>query len=148
MDNSPSFYHVSGLERNVASLGDAIMRKTWHTIQAPPGRFFVTSDCPVTTIELIDGKVGPGAGLAKEHTAIMLPLTPEYLFVAASPHMHWKSVGEPRFVDSVNLLVVQFAHKRVYSHVNSAEIQSLVDSQINKVKFGKNAFLPASQNQN
>lgn len=148
MENSPSFYHVSGLERNVASLGEAIMRKTWHTIQAPPGKFFLTSDCPVTTVELVNGKVGPGAGLGKEHTAIMLPLTPECLFVAASPLMHWPSIGEPRFVDSVNLLVIQFAYNRVYSHVNSPDISALVDAQINKVEFGKNAFLPASQNQN
>jgi hypothetical protein len=89
-----------------------------------------------------------GSGLGNENTVVVLSLTPGYLFVAAPPFTHWKSVGPPNFVDSVNLLVIQFAHKRVYSHVNSPEIQSLVDSQINKVEFGKNALLPASQNQN
>jgi len=145
METSTSFYHLSGLERNTASLGDAILRKTWHVIQAPPGKFFVTSDCPVTTVELVDGQVRPGAGFGKEHTAIVLPVTPEYLFVAASPLIHWKSVGEPRLVDSVNLLTIGFAYKRVYAHMNSPQIKALVDGGINQIVFGRDAFLP-SQN--
>jgi len=148
MDNSPSFYHVSGLERNVASLAEAVMGKTWHTIQAPQGKFFLMSDCPVTSVEIADGEIRLGSGLGNEHTVVVLPLTPEYLFVAAPPLTRWKSVGLPNFVDSVNLLVTQFAHRRVYSNVNSPEVQSLVDLHINKVEFGKNAFLHASQNQN
>lgn len=148
MDDSPSYYHLSGLERNVVSLGNAIIRKTWHVIQAPPGKFFLTSDCPVTTVELVDGTVRPGPGFGKEHAAIILPITPEHLFVAASPLIRWQSVGDPRLVDSVNLLTVQFAYKRVYSHVDSPEIKALVDTQINQIVFGKNAFVPASQNPN
>jgi hypothetical protein len=148
MDNSPSFYHLSGLERNVISLGDAIMRKNWHTVEAPAGKFFVTSDCPVTTVELVDGEVKPGAGLGKENTAVILTVTPKHLFVAASPRIYWKSVGEPKLVDSVNLLTVCFAHKRVYSHLNLPETKGLVDAYINYFEFGKNVFLPASQNQN
>jgi hypothetical protein len=148
MDASPSYYHLSGLQRNVISLGDAIMRKTWHTIQAPPGKFFLTSDCPVTTVELANGRVGPGAGLGNEHTAVILAVTPEHLFVASSPMIQWKSVGEPKLVDSVNLLTVQFAHKRVYSHINSPHVKALVDMQINKVRFGENSFLPNSPSRN
>ena len=146
MEASPSFYHLGGLERNTVSLGDALMRKTWHVIQAPAGKFFITSDCPVTTVELVDGQVKPGAGFGREHTAIILSVTPEHLFVAASPQITWKSVGDPKLVDSVNLLTIQFAHRRVYSHVNSPEIKTLVDTEINKIVFGVNAFLPATQN--
>lgn len=148
MDASPSYYHLSGLERNVISLGDAIMRKTWHTIQAPPGKFFLTSDCPVTTVELVGGQVKPGAGLANEHTAIILAVTPEHLFIASPRMINWKSIGEPKLVDSVNLLTVQFAHKRVYSHVNPPDLKTLVDTQINRVRFGENAFLPNSASRN
>lgn len=145
MEKTP-FYHLIGIQNNTASLGDALLRKTWHVIQAPPGKFFITSDCPVTTVELADGQVKPGAGFGREYTAITLAVTPEHLFVACAQQLLWKSVGDSKLVDSVNLLTTQFAHKRVYSHVNSLEIKALVDSHINNVVFGVNAFLPASEN--
>ena len=93
MENSPSFYHLCGLQRNTVSLADAVMRKTWHVIQSPSEKYFLTSDCPVTTVELVDGQVKPGTGFAKEHTAIILAITPRALFVAASPTIQWKSEG-------------------------------------------------------
>jgi hypothetical protein len=146
MEQSPSFYHLTGLDRHAAVLGEALMRKAWHTIQAPPGKFFVMSDCPVSSVELVGGQVKPGVGFAKEHAAIILPLTPEHLFVAASPLFQWKAVPDPVGVDSINLLTIQFAHERVYAHLNSPDIKRLVDCQINEVVFGQNAFLPGSSN--
>ncbi len=142
METTP-FYHLIGLQPNTASLGDAVMRKTWHVIEAYPGKFFITSDCPVATVELVDGQVKPGAGFARQHTAIILAVTPEHLFVAAAPQMVWKAVAEPKLVDSVNLLTTRFARSRVYSHLNSPGIQALVDAEMNKIVFGVNAFLPA-----
>jgi Protein of unknown function (DUF4238) len=145
METTP-FYHLIGMQNNTVSLGDAIMRKTWHVIQAPTGRFFITSDCPVTTVELIDGQVRPGSGFGRPATAVVLALTPEYLFVAAAPEVTWRAVAEPKLVDSVNLLTTQFAHKRVYAHVNSLAVQGLVDAEMNNVVFGVNAFLPGAKN--
>jgi hypothetical protein len=146
MENSPSFYHVVGLQRLTASLGEALMSKTWHILQAPPGTCFLTSDCPVMTAEFVDNQAMPGAGFGKERTAIMLPVSPQHLFVAASPLSRWKSVLEPRHVHSLNLLTVRFAHKRVYAPMNSLDIKALVDVEINTILFGKNAFLPQNQN--
>lgn len=145
LENSPSFYHVAGLERHTASLANALMRKSWHIVEAPPGKFFLTSDCPVTTVEIVGGKGSPGTGFAKEHTAIMCPVTPQHLFLAASPGSQCLSVASPRHVDSTNLLTIRFAHTRVYSHVNSAELKALVDAEINQIVFAQNAFLPAAQ---
>lgn len=65
MDASPSFYHVSGLPRHTASLADALMRKKWHTVDAPAGKSFLISDCPVMTAELNGNRVAPGAGFGK-----------------------------------------------------------------------------------
>jgi hypothetical protein len=146
MESSPSFYHVVGLEKLTVSLGEALFKKTWHVLQVPPGKFFLTSDCPVMTIEFVDGQEKPGAGFRKEHTAIMLPVSPQHLFVAASPLSQWRSVLESRHVDSVNLLTVRFAHKAVYAPANSIEIKALVDTEIDTILFGQNAFLPPSQN--
>jgi len=144
MEESPSFYHVSGLQHHTVSLGGALASKTWHVLQAPPGKFFVLSDCPVTTVEIAGGHVTPGPGFGKENSAIILPLTPEHIFVASNSAIPWKPIGTPVAVDSTNLLTVRFAYKRVYSHVNSPGIKALVDSEINQITFGKDAFVPAN----
>jgi hypothetical protein len=34
----------------------------------------------------------------------------------------------------------------VYARVNSPEIKTLVDYEMNRITFGKNAFVPAGQN--
>jgi len=143
MDASPSFYHVSGLPHQSASLAEALMRKKWHTVDAPAGKCFLISDCPVMTAEL-QGNLGlPGAGFGKANTAVLVPLTPQKLFVASPHDRSCRIVAEPRAVDTVNLLTVRFAHRNVYGSLNSADIQSLVDLEIDQVVFGRNAFLKA-----
>jgi len=145
MEESPSFYHVSGLQRHTESLGRALAAKTWHVLQPPPGKFFILSDCPVTTVEISGGHATPGPGFGKENSAILLPLTPEYLFLASHSAISWRAIGTPVAVDATNLLTVRFAYKRVYSHLNSPEIKALVDAEINQITFGKDAFVPADQ---
>jgi hypothetical protein len=146
LEKSPSFYHLTGLERHITVLAEALMWKTWHAIQAPPGKFFIISDCPVSTVEFVNGQLTPGVGFGKRQAAVILPLTPELSFVAAPEGTQWNTVADPVAVDSINLLTVRFAHQRVYSHLNSVDIQTLVDHEINKIVFGKNAFLLGSSN--
>ncbi len=146
MESSPSFYHLSALPRHTASLATALVGKTWHVLEAPPGKFFVISDCPVTTVEIALGRANPGPGFGKESTTVLLPITPRHIFVASSPATRWKPVGTPVAIDSTNLLTIRFAHERVYSHLNSPAIKGLVDGEINQITFGKNAFVPANQN--
>jgi hypothetical protein len=140
MENSPSFYHVIGLPHRTRVIAEAIMRKPWHTLEAPADTFFITSDCPVSTVEFVDGKVLPGVGFAKENVAIFLPLTPRYVFVASG--VAWGDISDPRFVQSLNRLTVAFAHRNVYAHTDSAALQTIVDVGINQLVFGQNAFIP------
>ncbi len=142
MDASPSFYHVLGLPHHTASLADALLRKKWHTVDAPVGKSFLISDCPVMTAELQGNRVLPGAGFAKEGTAVLVPITPQKLFVASPHNRNWRIVAESRAVDMVNLLAVRFAQRNVYGNANSTDIQSLVDVEIDQIVFGQNAFLP------
>jgi uncharacterized protein DUF4238 len=143
MEKSPSFYHVSGLPHHTASLAEALMRKKWHTVDAPAGKSFLVSDCPVMTAELRGNQVLPGAGFGKEDTVVLVPMTPQKLFVASPHNRSWRIVAEARAVDMVNLLAVRFAHRNVYASVNSVDIQSLVDMELDQIVFGQNAFLPS-----
>lgn len=142
MDESPSFYHVSGLPRHTVTLAEALMKKRWWTIDAPPGKSFLISDCPVMTSELDGGKVLPGSGFGKENTAVLVPITSKKLFVASPHNRNWRMVAEPRGVDMINLLAVRFGHLNVYAADNLPATQSLVDTELNQIVFGQNAFLP------
>ena len=146
METSPSFYHVSALPSHTISLAKVLAAKAWHVLEAPPGKFFLISDCPVTTAEIVAGRANPGPGFGKERTIVFLPITPRYLFVASSPAARWKPVGPPIAVDSTNRLIVAFGYERVYAHVNSPGIKALVDADINRITFGRDAFVPVDQN--
>jgi hypothetical protein len=142
MDKSPSFYHVVGLLHRTRVVAEAIMRKSWQTIEVAPDMFFVTSDCPVSTVELVDGRVLPGVGFGKENAAVFLPLTPRHVFVAS--RTGWPEIADSRFVQSLNRLTVQFAHRNVYANTASAALRVSVDAEINQLVFGENAFLSNS----
>lgn len=146
MESSPSYYHLSSLQGNTASLARALVAKAWHVLEAAPGKFFVLSDCPVTTAEIVAGRANAGTGFGRESTTVVVPLTPKYVFFASPPAVHWKLVGPPVAVDSTNLLTIRFAYERVYSHLNSVELRALIDGEINRITFGKNAFVPSDRN--
>jgi hypothetical protein len=142
MEGSPSNYHVTGLPRKTAILAEALLYKQWHTLCAPSGKFFVTSDCPVVTVERKGSEWARGSGFGNEKVMILLPLTPEKVFFAAPRSFSVNRGIGPAFVDSTNYLVVQFGHRNVYANLRSDEIKTLVDHEINQVVFGKNAFMP------
>lgn len=144
MDASPSFYHVSGLPRHTASLADSVMRKKWHTVECPPGKSFLISDCPVMTAELKGNQLSPGAGFGHDNVAVIVPITSQKIFVASPHDRGWRIVATPMAVDSVNRLVVRFGHRYVYANANTPETQLLADTEINQIVFGKNAFLRGS----
>ena len=146
MESSPSYYHLLALHHHTRPLSAVLLTKRWEVVDAPPGKFFVISDCPVTTVEIAPGQARPGPGFAKENSAVVLPITPQTIFIASAAPVQWRRVGTATAVDSTNLLTVRFADKRVYAHIDSPEVQGLVDREMNLITFGKDAFVPGSQN--
>lgn len=145
MERSPSFYHVSAIPHQTAWIAKELLKRRWEVVDAPLGKQFLISDCPVTTAGLSGHQGQPGEGFGKENTAVFLPIAPDKLFVISPDAYNWLPVAEPRAVDSVNLQAVQFGHKFVYASVNSDEIQALVDREIDRVKFGQTAFVPRAR---
>ncbi len=143
---TPSFYHVGALPNRVRVLLGPLLERTWNTLEAPAGKSFLISDCPVITLERKGGQFLPGAGFAKKDTVVLLPLDSAHLFVASPRDFGWKQgKAYPAAVDMINKLIVQFAHRNVYASVESDEITALVDSEIDTLVFGKNVFLPGSE---
>ena len=145
MDASPSFYHVSALPNRTRIIVESLMTCAWHTIEAPPGTSFLISDSPVVTYEVREGQPFPGSGFGNENTVAMLPVSPKHIWVASPHNLSWRRETTITGVNSINRLIVQFAHRNVYTNVKSDEIRALVDTEIDKIVFGKNAFLPPTR---
>jgi hypothetical protein len=71
-----------------------------------------------------------------------LPLSPKHIFYASPKHLNWKQVVDPAEAQNINRLIVRFAHRNVYASVESEDVRTLVDAEIDKVIFGKTAFVP------
>jgi hypothetical protein len=138
-EKSP-FYHVTGLPRHTHILAETIVKKNWHVVSAPSGKYFPTSDCPVVTVERKERSWELGAGFARDNVIIFLPLTPVRMYIAASANFGFKATVPDVAADAFRLATVRFAHRNVYSDRKSEELNNLVDLEINQIEFGKNAF--------
>jgi hypothetical protein len=145
MDSSPSFYHVSALPNRTRIIVESLMQRAWHTIEAAPGTSFLCSDCPVVTYEVVNGQPHPGSGFGNQNTVAMLPVGSKHLWVASPHHLNWRMQATDAGMTNINRLIVQFAHRNVYADTQSEEIRTLVDTEINTLVFGKNAFVPPNR---
>ena len=75
----------------------------------------------------------------------MLPVSPRHLWVASPHHLNWRLEATISGMNNINRLIVQFAHRNVYANVESNEISALVDTEIDTLVFGKNAFVPPAR---
>ena len=146
MNADPAYFFVSGLPKRASIIAQDILARDWHTIAAPEGHNFLISDCPVVTYKVQDGRIYPGVGFGDEKTIILLPVSPNHLFVASPRGSGWPAVFSASDVQYVNRMIVQFAHRNVYANAQSEETQRLVDAEIDTVKFGENAFVPPVRN--
>lgn len=145
MNADPSYFFVSALPNRVRIIAPDILARDWHTIAAPEGHSFLISDCPVITYKVQDGRIFTGAGFGDEQTIVLLPVSPNHLFVASPRHVGWPTVFSASGMQNVNRMIVQFAHRNVYANAESEDAQRLVDKEIDTTKFGENAFVPPAR---
>ncbi len=145
MDSSPSYCHVSALPNRTQIIVESLMQRAWHTIEAAPGTSFLCSDCPVVTYEVLNGQPHPGSGFGNQNTVAMLPVGSKHLWVASPHHLNWRMQATHAGMTNINRLIVQFAHRNVNADKQSEEIRTLVDTEINTLVFGKNAFVPLNR---
>lgn len=147
MEQSQAYYHLAALPETASALADSLLKKTWHTLEVPPGHGLLFGDCPVSTVEILGtGRAIHGSGFNNENTAVMLPLNPQYLFIASPPRRNWPCVLGPQQVAEINLLTVRFAHEVVLSNMKTAQTQALVNVEINQFVFGRDGFIPSNRN--
>jgi hypothetical protein len=142
MNADPAYHHVSNLPKRIAIIAGPLLTRHWHTIEAPQNCYFLMSDCPVFTFEMRDGRPYAGSGFGNENVVTMLPVSPSHIFVASPQNMAWASVATSQAVSHINHTIVQFAHRNVYSNVDSSEIQTLVDHELDRHVYGKTVYVP------
>jgi len=145
MNADPSYFFVSALPNRVRIITPDILARDWHTIAAPEGHSFLISDCPVVTYKMQERRIFTGAGFGDENTIILLPVSPNHLFVASPRHGGWPTVFSASDMQYVNRMIAQFAHRNVYANAESEEVQRLVDTEIDAKQFGENAFVPPAR---
>jgi hypothetical protein len=143
---APAFGQLAGIEESSKMITKNIVEKErWFILEPAPGLEFITSDCPVQTWAL-NGPTAPltmGTGFGHQNTAVAFPMSPSRFFFAANG-IRWKSqVLSPDDTAKFNTATAQFAHRAVYGLSNRAEIQELVEHDLNKYKFGENCFIPS-----
>jgi hypothetical protein len=144
---APAFGQLAGIEDSAKMITKNIIEKErWIILEAAPGLEFVTSDCPVQTWAL-NGPNAPitmGTGFGHKNTAIVFPMSSKKLFFAGNS-IRWSSqVLSHDDTVKFNTATVQFAHRAVYGLSKKAEIQALVELELNKYTFGENCFIPAN----
>jgi len=145
IESDPAFLQAKSLETTGLRLAKSMAKKCWHILHAPEGAFFVTSDCPVMTAKVdAQGQAQLGYGFDVENVAVMLPITPDKLFVSSPPHFEWWNTFQLNGLFTANLSVVRFAHKNVYAHSYDKSIEELVNLEIDQLIFGQNAFTDPS----
>jgi hypothetical protein len=97
MEQSPSYYDLLSLRHHAKSLSGVLLAKRcWEVAQAPTGSFFVLSDSPVTTVEIGPGWAAPGPGFAKQNAVVLVPLSPQSIFIATTAPFSRGSRWKPR----------------------------------------------------
>ena len=144
MRSNPAFLHFARIEERIANLAPVVAQKSWHTIRAAPGLNFVTSDNPVFSVKLDEsGGAYPGYGFAHEDVTIMLPLSPEYLFVASPPSLTWQKIMDEPSTRTINRITVACADRAVFAKRDVPGMQELVDADLNSIIYGQNAYTTA-----
>jgi hypothetical protein len=113
---------------------------------APQGKFFVTSDSPVFTIQPDGmGEATVGMGVGWDNVEVYCPLNKKTCFRLKRAIKAMGRIIEEGRVDQINRITMATATKYLYSSEGHRRIARLFDERGCKVQVGKNAFMPHPQ---
>lgn len=143
MNSNPAFAHLAGIEHSVQNIAAAILSKNWLILDNVSGNELITSDSPVSTVKLTGNQtVLLGQGFFNRTVAVLFPLSPTKLFIASPPDTSWLSSLNADQAGKINEITARFADRNIYARSKSLSVQQLVDTEINQIEFGVNAYVP------
>lgn len=138
--DTPAYRHIEAIVNSTPKLATTLGQKSWSTVNAFRGEFFVTSDAPVVSFQLRDNLSCPGCGWGHKDAYVALPLSPDVMFIASPPGVIWSRELDRVSTETMNKAVIQFASRFVYSNSLSTEISTLLQKLAGTLAFGESAF--------
>ena len=118
----------------------------YQAFYAPEGKFFLTSDSPVFTLQPDGaGEATVGMGFGWENVEVYCPLNKKTCFRMKKGIQPMGRVIEEGRVDEINRVTMATAVQYLYSSEDHRRIARLFDERGCKVRVGKNAFMTHSQ---
>jgi uncharacterized protein DUF4238 len=128
------------------SIAKALATMGYQAFYAPQGKFFLTSDSPVWTLQPDGtGEATVGMGFGWENVEVYCPLNKRTCFRLKKGIKSMGRIIEEGRVDDINRVTMLTAAQYLYSSERHRRIARLFDEHGCKVQVGKNAFMPDPQ---
>jgi hypothetical protein len=136
----PAYRHIKAITSSAPKLANLLLDRRWQIVEASEGRSFPTCDAPAVSFQLVENGLYEGFGWGLPNVHVALPLDPTKMFIASPTDLAWHPELDAQNTDLMNLLILKFADRHVYSHRESLELQTIFSDQGRALVFGENAF--------
>lgn len=138
-----SAVNLRSMVLSAVDLIEELKRFDYQVLYAPAENFFLTSDCPVFSIQPDGkGKATVGSGFCRPNVELYFPLNKRTCWrMRNAIALSRKIVAKESLVAQINKMVMVTATQYVYSSQSHRRIARLFDERGCQVRAGKNAFL-------
>jgi hypothetical protein len=135
-------YNLGSMCLSACDLANELATMGYQAFYAPEGKFFLTSDSPVYTIQPDGtGEAAVGMGFGRENVEVYCPLNKKTCFRLKKGISPMGRTIEAGRVDEINRVTMATAVHYAYSSEGHRRIARLFDEHGCKVQVGKNAFM-------
>ena len=118
---------------------EAMVRGEWRIIRTTAEEPFILSDTPVVTWARNADRFDLGIGFERPNVEVILPISPT-VCLQVLPDVQRTFSAETPTVAEINIIQAAFARQSCFADRKSENIDSLVQSNINKLRIGENVF--------
>ena len=135
-------FNLGSMCMSAVDLAKVLAMMGYQAFYAPEGKFFLTLDSPVYTIQPDGmGQATIGMGFGWENVEVYCPLNKKTCFRLKKGIEPMGRIVEARRVDQINRVVMATATQYIYSSEGHRRVARLFDEHGCKVRAGKNAFM-------
>jgi hypothetical protein len=139
-------HNLGSMCLSACSIAKELATMNYQAFYAPQGKFFLTSDSPVWTLQHDGtGEATVGMGFGWDNVEVYCPLNKRTCFRMKRGIEPMGRLIEERRVDEINRVTMATAVQYLYSSEPHRRIARLFDERGCKVQVGKNAFMPHPQ---
>ena len=139
-------HNLGSMCLSACTIAKELATMDYQAFYAPHGKFFLTSDSPVWTLQPDrTGAATVGMGFGWDNVEVYCPLNKRTCFRLKRGIKPMGRIIEQGRVDEINRVTMATAVQYLYSSEGHRRIARLFDERGCKVQVGKNAFMPHPQ---